>query len=115
MSDELLVDLVSRPDSCDVRPWLDLARSGHLVSLGELEPEESLRILERLLDLNPVRLVAVDPESDDEFTTTNVLVIQLPPSPDSRAEFFMIESEHAVSTGFDPEPDIGQRFLMMKW
>jgi hypothetical protein len=115
MTDDFFSNLILRPDSCDIRPWLEMAHAGHPVTLGELESEASVAILEQLFALNPTRIIAVDPESDGEYTTTNALVIDLPTSSSARREFFRNEAEHAIATGFDPEPDTGQRYLLMKW
>jgi hypothetical protein len=110
-------ELASRSSSCDTRPWLGLARSGRQVLLGELEPEKSLEILEQLFASGPVRVVAIDPEEDPEhgLIGTSTLIIELPSDPSHRARCFKIQAEQMTAGGYEPLPDVGQKFLMIHW
>lgn len=47
--------------------------------------------------------------------TTDSLIVELPEDKNLRARLFKEIGKHAVKQGFDPDEDVGQKYLFMHW
>jgi hypothetical protein len=116
MNDTRLAELAARPTSVDAASWIDQARTGQAITLGEWTQARSLAFLTRLVQAHPRRVLALDPEHDPTLGVgTSTLVVELPDAPGSRAQIFALEGEVAGAGGFDGEADVGQHYLMLHW
>jgi hypothetical protein len=102
-------------DHTEAREWLRAA-PGSYRNLGELEPDASLQLVEKLYEMGAAEVIAVEiarmPGSEDQ--TTNHVLVRLPLDPETRTRLFAFENEHAESEGFDGEADRGQQFIYLK-
>jgi len=113
--DEQFVERMLASDRAEARQWLGAA-PGAVRYLGELEPDASLELVERLYELGAAEVLAVEIEREpgSEDQTTNHLLVRLPLNLAARARLFAFENEHAESEGFDGEADRGQEYLYLK-
>jgi hypothetical protein len=94
--------------------WLRAASDQSFRNLGEMETDESIRLVQRLYDLGAQKVLAVEIDDYPEGANTGHLLVQLPPDDSAREQLFAFEREDAESHGFDGTPDNGQEYLYLK-
>ncbi len=84
-------------------------------SLGEATgQDESIRLVKELYALGAVTVHAVEIDgAPSEDQNTGRLVIELPQEQGMRDKLMKYCGESARELGFDPDPDVGQRYLFL--
>lgn len=123
-SDAVHADLVQRPDAAEALAWLKDANDPEerVISGGDGSEtawlaDEALRIVQELYKLGAVTVTAVEIEDLDEQAThqdTSTLIIELPEDAAKRTQLFAWGSGFAYGTGWDPETDKGQKYLLVR-
>lgn len=93
--------------------WIRESRNGNVRTIGEQDPDDSLRIVRQLYDQGAQKVWAVDLEKYAEGESTNALVLELPEKPELRRQLFTLEARCASSGGFDPVGDDGQHYMFL--
>jgi hypothetical protein len=109
-SDRFAMQLLEGPNVQEARAWLQ--KAGPETTLGEeMFHEESVGFVEELYALGAQAVHAVEIAGQGTgFENTGKLVIELPDTAEERKAVLALCDEIAESMGFDPEPDIGQRY-----
>ncbi len=84
-------------------------------TLGECtRPEDSIEMVKVFLDMGAVNIWTYDIEGEaDEEQNSGKLVIELPNDPEQRKNILDKCGEIAQESGFDPEPDTGQKYTFL--
>jgi len=113
-SDEFELQLLAGPAVREALAWLQETREPSR-SLGEATgQDESIRFVNELYALGAVTVHAVEIDgAPTEDQNTGKLVIELPQEQGKRDKLLDYCGELAIELGFDPEPDVGQRYLFL--
>jgi len=113
-SDELELQLLAGPAVREALAWLQETRQPSR-SLGEAtSQDESIRLVKRLYALGAVTVHAAEIDgATSEDQNTGRVVIELPQEQGARGQVMEYCGELAREQGFDPEPDAGQRYLLL--
>lgn len=113
-SDEFELQLLAGPAVREAMEWLEETREPSR-SLGEATgQDESIRFVKELYALGAVTVHAVEIDgAPSEDQNTGKLVIELPQDQEKRDKLLDFCGELAIEQGFDPDPDIGQRYLFL--
>jgi hypothetical protein len=111
-NDEFCLNLIQNTESAEVKPWLqDDSKSR---TLGILEgTEESIEFIQEVFDRGAVQVFAVEIDSYDDSENTGKICLELPDDLGLRQQVLEWASEISEEQGFDPEFDIGQRYVFM--
>jgi len=113
--DQFCLDLLGRGVHQEARGWLRAGRDKN--TLGELpDTASSLALVEAIYSAGALHVEAVEIDDYPEMgncQNTGKLVITLPSDPAARLRVFEWSAPIAVSLGFDPEPDNGQKYLFV--
>jgi len=95
------------------REWLRESNAVSSRTLGEMDTELSIDLVEHLRALGATEVLAVQIESSDSIPgqTTNHLVVALPADLPARARVFAFTNAYSKDQGFEREPDWGQTHL----
>jgi hypothetical protein len=94
--------------------WLQESKLGNIRTIGEQDPEESLRIVQSLYNSGAVTVRAVKIDREAGYgETTNIICVELPVASSARQKLFKIEAKTASNGGFDPVSDDGQTYLFL--
>lgn len=83
-----------------------------------LADEEAIKLIEMLHAFGAEAVTAIEVEGyveDEGIQDTDKLIITLPQDQNSRNKLFTFVNEWSHKRGWDPEPDIGQKYLSMWW
>ena len=113
-SDEFELQLLAGAAVREALVWLEETREPSR-SLGEATgQDESIRFVKELYDLGAVTVHAVEIDGvPTEDQNTGKLVIELPQDQEKRDKLLDFCGELAEEQGFDPVPDVGQRYLFL--
>jgi len=118
--DKWYESLISIPTSKEARQWFQTCRKSGIamVTLGKMDStEESLALVEEGYAAGAARVTAVEvedyPDIPGGMQTTSRLVVTLPDNPAQRAKTLSWTGKVAEEQGFDPETDIGQRYVFI--
>jgi len=113
-SDEFELQLLAGPAVREALAWLEETREPSR-SLGEATgQDESIRFVKELYDFGAVTVHAVEIDgAPSEDQNTGKLVIEPPQDQGQRDKLLDLCGELAIEQGFDPEPDVGQRYLFL--
>ena len=110
----LCVQLLRYTNSAEARKWLRQGKEHDIRYLGELgSTDESLSLVDEIYAAGAQRVVAVDIDVTDRGQNTGKLVIELPPDGQWRAQCFDLAGRISQELGFDPTPDVGQKYLFV--
>lgn len=109
-ADQFAMQLLEGPHVQEARAWLQ--KAGPETTLGEeMFHEEAVGFVEELYALGAKAVHAVEITGQGTgFENTGKLVIELPDAAEQRQAISEVCDKIAQSLGFDPEPDIGQRY-----
>jgi hypothetical protein len=109
-------DAMAKPEHEDLAEW---RKTGRPVVLGELDEKSSGAIVSDLLAAGAVRVVATEVAKDPQRgLDTNWIVAEIPTDPGARKKLFALFDRLADKDGWDPTPDVGQRYQLLgkfKW
>jgi len=118
--DKWYESLISIPTSKEARQWFRTCRKRGIavVTLGKFDSmEKSLALIEDGYAAGAVRVTAVEiedyPDIAGGMQTTSRLVVTLPDDPVKRASALAWAGKVAEDQGFDPETDMGQRYVFL--
>jgi hypothetical protein len=111
-TDELPLKLLQ--GAREVLSWLEESRQPSR-SLGEAtDQDDSIRLAKELYDRGAVAVHAVEIQGEqDDDQNSGRLVVELPDDKRRRKKLFRLCGDLASETGFEPDPDVGQRFLLL--
>jgi len=113
-ADKLCRKLLLEKENQEALNWLQQSKPGDIRTIGEQNPEESLKIVRDLYSSGAVKAHVVEIERVAGYgETTNIVCVELPKETSSREKLFKAESKVASSEGFDPVPDEGQTYLFL--
>ena len=94
--------------------WLDESREPSR-SLGEATSQgNSIKLVKKLYSLGAVSIHAVEIDgAPDTDQNSGKLVVELPPDADHRKKVLAYTNRRARRLGFDPDPDGGQRYVLL--
>jgi len=107
-------ELLESPQSKEVLEWLQAGQPDSR-TLGELPTTEaSISLAYELYSLGAVQIIAAKIKTyDSGEENTGKLILWLPENRVARAKLFAWNSEHANEFGFDPDEDVGQKYLLL--
>jgi hypothetical protein len=106
--------LLAEKENREALSWLEQSKPGNIRTIGEQNPEESLKIVKNLYAAGAVKAHVVGIERDPQYgETTNIVCVELPVDHASRKQLFHIEAKVASNEGFDPVLDEGQTYLFL--
>jgi hypothetical protein len=110
--DEFCLNLIQNTESAEVMPWLQ--NDSKPRSLGVLDgTKESIEFIQEVFDLGAVQVFAVEIDDYDDSENTGKLCIELPEDTELRQQVLEWAGQISWEQGFDPEQDIGQRYVFM--
>ncbi len=122
-TEQVYTDLIQLPNAAEALAWLQEANdpedrtiSGGPGSETAWLADKAIRIVKELYALGAVTVTAVEIEDLDEQAThqdTSTLIIELPKDTAKRAGLFAWGSGFAHGTGWDPESDNGQKYMLV--
>lgn len=122
-TEQVYTDLIQLPSAAEALAWLQEAKDPEerTISGGDgnetaWPADKALRIVRELYTLGAVMVTAVEIEDLDEQAThqdTSTLVVELPQDTTKRALLFAWGAGFAYGTGWDPEIDNGQKYLLV--
>lgn len=114
--DRTCEDAMAKSEPQDLSEW---RQKGRPIVLGELDEKTSSAIVNDLFGAGAVRVVATEVTRDPQRgLDTNWIVAEIPKDPAARRKLFAIFDRLAAKDGWDPTPDIGQRYQLLgkfKW
>ncbi len=112
--DELPLNLLRGPRVREALAWLKESRKPSR-SLGEATgQDESIRLVKELYDLGAVAVHAVEIDGKaDEDQNTGRIIVELPQDQQQRENLLKFCGDMAREAGFDPESDLGQRYVLL--
>jgi hypothetical protein len=115
MDREFVAQLMSGRTS-EASAWLRDPRGAGMRTLGEMDPDASIALVDQLYGLGAGEVLAVEIEDGGAAgaETANHLLVRLPQDAKARARLFEVENQYAEDEGFDGETDRGQEFLYIK-
>jgi hypothetical protein len=113
-TDQLPIKLLQKPGAREALSWLEETREPPR-SLGEAtSQDDSIRLVKKLYRLGATGVHAVEINGEpDEEQNTGRLVIELPHDQERRKKILTFTGKLAHELGFDPEPDVGQRYTFL--
>ena len=112
--DAFCLRLINRGHTGEARKWLTERKNGEVRTLGELESaDESLALVEELYAAGAQKVMAVEIDITNAGQNTGKLVIELHPEAKWRKRCFEIQGTIARKQGYDPTPDVGQKYLFI--
>jgi len=102
--------------------WLQANTNQSALATNRFGPtKEARKFVEHLFRLGAVQVYVGDPM--DEATRINdeggpyadTLIVELPDNAEVRAKLFQVFADEAKREAFDPEPDTGQRQVLLWW
>lgn len=114
MTDDDIKNLLDDAQTHEALAWLTEPK-GPTRSLGEATGHAaSVSLVESFLEAGATNIWVLGPiDSADEMENSGRLVVQLPDAASSRKAVLGLASEIAQELGFDPEEDLGQRYLLV--
>ncbi len=112
--DESIQTIVSQNDVEEARHWLAKAGASYGV-IHELSHEESREVVEEAYYRGAEGVEVLGAIPDLRNSSVSSLVITLPDNPLLRGELFALEANIAMSNGFDPCEDEGQKRMLLYW
>lgn len=123
-TEQICTELIQSPNAEEALAWAQGAKdpedrviSGGSGNAPEWLADKVLRIVQELYTLGAVAVAAVEIEDLDEQGTrqdTSTLVVELPQDAAKRTQLFAWGSGFAYGTGWDPESDHGQKYLLVR-
>ena len=115
--DIFCLEMLEKPDKAEAMQWFKEGISnGKVRTVGELNEKKTEKILTNLYELGSITVFAVEIDSyEDGDQTTDSLIVELPEDKNLRAKLFKEIGKHAIKQGFDPDEDVGQKYLFMHW
>src|SRR5262245_40215945 len=113
-ADDFCLRILNRENTAEARKWLTERKNGEVRTLGELESaDESLAFVEELYAAGAQKVMAVEIDISNAGQNTGKLVIELHPEAKWRKRCFEIQGTIARKQGYDPTPDVGQKYLFI--
>ncbi|MCA9041867.1 MAG: hypothetical protein KDA65_16050 [Planctomycetaceae bacterium] len=113
MSDEFVQRFLGAENTKEALAWLK-AGPDNIHTLAEgLPTENSIELIQGFYDAGAKEVLAVEIDEYDDFQNTGKLVIELSDDPAERAAVLEKADEIAISQGFNPEQDSGQRYVFL--
>ena len=123
VTDLLYEEKIQRPDAAEALSWLqetgelDLRTiSGGNGSDDEWRADVAIEIVQELYGLGAVKITAIEiqgRDKPDEMQDTATLIIELPQEMTRRTCLFAWSAGFARATGWDPQIDEGQKYLLL--
>jgi hypothetical protein len=112
--DEFITKFRANPNQAEARQWLATGPAGAIRTLGEMDLDGSLEVVEEGYTAGAQKIIAVNIQSDNEKNeTTDHLIVEIPAKGLKRKRAFEWVNELAQQSGFDPEDDWGQGELFI--
>lgn len=113
-ADEFVKGLLEGPHVREALSWLEEMRQPSR-SLGEAtDQDESIRLVKKLYRQGAVNVHAVEIHGEEtEDQNTGRIVVELPQDEKQRRDLFKSCGKFARDVGYDPEKDMGQRFIFV--
>lgn len=108
-----ILALLKSKDKVEAIDWLTGAPKGVHRNVGELTHEDSVRFVRRLYKLGAPEVVVVEIGVNATYESTDTLIAMLPKEPVARKAIFDSEGERAEEMGYEQEPDVGQKYLLV--
>jgi hypothetical protein len=109
-------EAMAKGEQQDLGEWL---HTGGAITLGELDEKASAAAVNELLAAGAVRVVATNVGKDqDGLVYASWIVAEIPRQASSRRKLFPVFDRLATKDGWDPTPDVGQRYQILgkfKW
>lgn len=113
-NDDFCETLIGGEHVCEAKKWFAKRPEGTARTLGELRTtEESVAEVDELYRAGAVKVTLVDIDYYDEDENTGKLVVTLPKDLQARAKVLAWCAKWARATGYDPETDIGQKYVFV--
>jgi len=112
--DDLPLGLLQGTRVKEALSWLEETREPSR-SLGEAtDQDESIRLVKKLYDLGASQVYAVEIDGEPtEDQNTGRIVVELPQDQKKRDKLLKFCGKLARKLGFDPDPDVGQRYALL--
>jgi MORN repeat variant len=112
--DKLARELLEGPSVREALTWLTETKHPSR-SLGETTSQEaSSRLVKKIYGLGAVTVHAVGIDGGpDEDQNSGRLIVELPQRPGARKKVLKFCGGLAFEAGFDPAPDVGQRYVLL--
>ena len=105
---------LNSPDTEEAREWLLGASKNNFRNLGELaSTAESLELVTEIYAAGAASVLAVEIDRDENYQNTGKLLIELSDDPTDREKVLAIAGRLAEAQGFNAEPDVGQRYVLV--
>jgi hypothetical protein len=82
-------------------------------TLGELGHDESVVLADAVYKAGAAHVYAVEIDEYEQGSNTGKLVVELPSNPADRKRVLGWAGKIAREQGFDPETDVGQRYVFV--
>jgi hypothetical protein len=114
VSDDLPLQLLRGSNVREALAWLEES-SEPSRSLGEATSQgNSIKLVKKLYSLGAVAVHAVEIDGvPDAEQNSGKLVVELPPDAEHRKQVLAYTNRRARRLGFDPDPDGGQRYVLL--
>jgi hypothetical protein len=104
---------LNNEDKQEALSWLKAGTAKSVRYLAELEPKESILLVEELYAAGAVEVWAVAFDRNPPYESINTLIIGLPRDRYAREMVFHWAAKQARKQGFDAFEDYGQRHLFV--
>ncbi len=112
--DELPLKLLKGPRVREALSWLEESRQPSRSVSEATGQDESIRLVKKLYGLGAVAVHAVEIDGEPaEEQNTGRIVIELSQDQEKRRELLKFCGKLARKEGFDPDPDVGQRYMLL--
>ena len=111
--DAVVLKLLADPGRKEALSWLKGAGDNEFRNLGELEPSESIALVERLYALGARQVLACEIDVFPEGQNAGKLLIERPTEASASARLLDWANRHHESMGFMSDLDRGQIYLFV--
>ena len=112
--DDFIQKLLDNPNKSEAFAWLDESTERSHRTLGELDSNDSITLVDELYKTGALEVLAVDIKTYlDGSQNTGKLIIILPSDSMARTRVFDWEAKQSAALGYDPTPDFGQNSLFV--
>ena len=103
--------LRKRKDKFEALSWLKASTDKSKRNLAEFTPKQSIKWIQQLYARGATEVWAVRIGRNPPYESIDTLIVTLPDDPGARLAVFRWTNAQAMSDGFDPDEDYGQRHL----
>ena len=111
-SDQLIRKLLRRKDKIEAQKWLQEDAGSSRRNIGEMTRSDSIALVHQLYKWGAKKVFAVDIGVNNQYESTDTLIIALPAEAEGREKIFEWSNELTKRMGYEAEEDRGQEYLL---